>query len=128
MRVFVLHQDDTPLMPTSPAKARHLLEKGQATVARREPFTIRLKVPSDKHRQPVTIGVDLGAKTVGVAAAAEGSALYQGEVANSTLRQCRQDGASCLAGPISEGTNMGGRIQKHTSVQGTTTLASIAAW
>ena len=78
--VYVLHQDGTPLMPTRPAKARHLLDAGKAVVVQRDPFTIRLTVPSGKHVQPVTVGVDLGAKVVGVAAIGDGRVLYQGEV------------------------------------------------
>lgn len=79
--VYVLHQDGTPLMPTTPAKARHLLAAGKAVVAYRRPFTIQLTVPSGKRVQPVVVGVDLGAKTVGVGATGKGRALYQGEVA-----------------------------------------------
>ena len=78
--VYVLHQDGTPLMPTRPAKARHLLDAGKAVVVQRDPFTIQLMVPSGKHVQPVTVGVDLGAKVVGVAAIGDGRGLYQGEV------------------------------------------------
>jgi hypothetical protein len=79
--VYVLHQDGTPLMPTTPAKARHLLEAGKAVVASHTPFTIRLAVPSGRHVQPVTVGVDLGAKVVGAGAVGNGRTLYQGEVA-----------------------------------------------
>jgi len=67
-------------MPTRPQKARRLLQDGKAEVVQRDPFTIRLTVPSGKHTQPVTVGVDMGAKTVGVAAVGNGSVLYQGEV------------------------------------------------
>ena len=81
--VYVLHQEGTPLMPTRPAKARHLLDAGKAVVVWRDPFTIQLTVPSGKHVQPVTVGVDPGAKVVGVAAVGDGWVLYQGEV---TLR------------------------------------------
>jgi hypothetical protein len=70
-------------MPTTPAKARHLLEVGKAIVAFHNPFTIRLAVPSGQHVQPVTAGVDLGAKVVGVGAVGNERTLYQGEV---TLR------------------------------------------
>jgi len=70
-------------MPTSPAKARHLLDVGKAVVVQRDPFTIQLTVSSGKHVQPVTMGVDLGAKVVGVAAIGDGRVLCQGEV---TLR------------------------------------------
>jgi hypothetical protein len=81
--VYVLHQDGTPLMPTTPAKAHHLLAAGKAVIAHRRPFTIQLAGPSGKHVQPVVAGVDLGAKTVGVGAVGNGRVLYQGEV---TLR------------------------------------------
>jgi 5-methylcytosine-specific restriction endonuclease McrA len=83
MIVYVLHQDGTPLMPTKPAKARHLLRAGKAVVANTEPFTIQLTAPSGKRTQPITVGVDLGAKTIGVAAVGNDRVLYQGEV---TLR------------------------------------------
>jgi hypothetical protein len=79
-QVYVLHQDGTPLMPTTPAKARHLLEAGKAVVVSYIPFTIRLAVPSGKHVQPITVGVDQGAKVVGVGAVGNGQTLYQGEV------------------------------------------------
>lgn len=78
--VYVQHQDGQSLMPTRPAKARHLLRAGKAKVVSRSPFTIRLLVPSGKHVQPVTLGVDLGAKNVGIAAVGNGRVLYQGEV------------------------------------------------
>ncbi len=78
--VYVLHQDGTPLMPTSSAKARHLLDAGKAKVVNMEPFTIQLTEPCGKHVSPVTIGVDLGAKKVGVAAVGSGKVLYQAEV------------------------------------------------
>ncbi len=80
MIAYVLHQDGTPLMPTSAAKARHLLRDGKAQVASREPFTIRLIAPSGKRTQPVTVGVDLGAREVGLAATGNGQVLYMGEV------------------------------------------------
>jgi len=67
-------------MPTRPAKSRHLLDAGKAVVVKRDPFTIQLTVPSGKHVQPVTVGVDPGAKVVGVAAIGDGRVLYQGEV------------------------------------------------
>ena len=79
--VYVLHRDGSPLMPTVPAKARHLLNAGKAVVASYNPFTIRLAAPSGKHVQPVTVGVDVGAKRAGVGAVGDGRVLYQGEIA-----------------------------------------------
>jgi hypothetical protein len=42
MKVFVLNKHGEPLMPTTPRKARLLLEEGKARIAGREPFTIQL--------------------------------------------------------------------------------------
>jgi len=80
MPVYVLHQNNMPLMPTSPAKSRHLLRAGKAVVIQQEPFTIQLVVPSGQRVQEVNCGVDLGAKEVGIAAVSHGQVLYQGEV------------------------------------------------
>lgn len=68
-RVFVLSKDGQPLDPTTPARAKWLLKNGRAVVARRTPFTIRLK---DKHSsecetQGVVVGIDPGSKTTGIA-------------------------------------------------------------
>jgi len=71
-------------MPTKPAKARHLLAGGKATVHSMTPFTIRLTEPCGKRIAPVTLGVDLGAVGVGIAAVGNGHVLYQGQV---TLRR-----------------------------------------
>ena len=84
MIVYDINQNGKPMMPTKTAKARHLLKDGKAVVASTEPFTIQLTVPSGEHVQPVTVGVDLGAKTVGVAAVGNDRVLYQGEVALRT--------------------------------------------
>lgn len=82
--VYVLHQDSSPLMPTSPAKARHLLRDNKAEMVSVEPFTIRLKFPSGKHVQPMIVGIDPGASEAGFAAVGNGKVFYQGEVALRT--------------------------------------------
>ena len=84
MLVYVLNQHDSPLMPCSPPKARHLLKAGKAKVMRRDPFTIKLLDGSSGYRQEVVAGMDTGSKTVGCAAISNGRVLYQSEVA---LRQ-----------------------------------------
>lgn len=71
-------------MPCKPARAKHLLEANEAKVKKIEPFTIRLTIDSTENVQPVTVGVDLGAKMVGVAAIGSGKVLYQGEIALRT--------------------------------------------
>jgi len=41
-KVYVINKHGRPLMPCSPAKARHLLDEGKAKVKKRTPFTIQL--------------------------------------------------------------------------------------
>ena len=41
-KVYVLNRHGRPLMPCTPAKARHLLDAGKAKVRHRRPFTIQL--------------------------------------------------------------------------------------
>jgi len=43
LRVCVLNMRGKPLMPVTPAKARHLLEQDKAKVVSRKPFTIQLR-------------------------------------------------------------------------------------
>jgi RRXRR protein/HNH endonuclease len=83
MLVYVLNHHGKPLMPCSPAKARHLLKSGKAKVVRRDPFTIKLLFGSSGYVQEVVAGMDTGSKTIGAAATANGKVVYQAEV---TLR------------------------------------------
>ena len=71
MSVFVLDKTKKPLMPCSEKRARLLLERGRAVVARRHPFTIRLKDRSGGVTQPVRVKLDPGSKTSGVAVVRE---------------------------------------------------------
>ena len=83
MLVYVLNHHGKPLMPCSPARARHLLKDGKAKVVRRDPFTIKLLFGSSGYTQNVVAGMDTGSKTIGAAAIANGKVVYQAEV---TLR------------------------------------------
>jgi hypothetical protein len=67
MRVLVLDQHKQPLMPCQPARARQLLRDGKAAVYRRYPFTILLKDRAGGEVQPVSLKVDPGSKTTGIA-------------------------------------------------------------
>ena len=40
-----------PLMPCSPAKARHMLKADKAVVVRRTPFTIKLTIATGETKQ-----------------------------------------------------------------------------
>ncbi|MGM0412514.1 MAG: RNA-guided endonuclease IscB [Pseudomonadota bacterium] len=73
-RVFVQDPEGNPLMPCHPARARWLLRAGRARVVRRVPFTVQVldRDPKDSAVQPVSLRLDPGAKTTGVALVAEG--------------------------------------------------------
>ncbi|MGW1495506.1 RNA-guided endonuclease IscB [Streptomyces sp. NPDC002402] len=68
-RVFVLAKDGQPLMPCHPARARELLAKGRAVVARQAPFTIRLKdrTQAESQLDGVQLRIDPGSKGTGIA-------------------------------------------------------------
>ena len=80
MLVYVINKHGKPLMPCSPAKARHLLRDGKAKVIRREPFTIQLLYGSSGYCQPVTLGVDAGSKHVGLSESSVKQELYSSDV------------------------------------------------
>ena len=67
-------------MPCSPAKARLLLKEKKAVVKRRTPFTIQLTQATGETRQPVTLGVDAGAKFIGLSASTDKAEHYASEV------------------------------------------------
>ena len=65
-KVYIINKHGRPLMPCSPAKARHLLDEGKAKVKKRTPFTIQLIYGSSGYTQEVILGVDAGSKTIGM--------------------------------------------------------------
>jgi 5-methylcytosine-specific restriction endonuclease McrA len=67
--VAVLDRHGRPLMPCHPARARELLAKGRAVVARHTPFVIRLKDRdlADSEVAGVTLRIDPGSKGTGIA-------------------------------------------------------------
>jgi hypothetical protein len=79
--VYVISKDGKPLMPTKRhGKVRRLLKQGLAKVVRRDPFTIQLLYDTTKYTQPVTVGVDIGSKTVGISAITEKQELFSVEI------------------------------------------------
>jgi len=78
--VFVLNKDSGPLMPCTPAKARHLLRDGKAKVVSRKPFTIQLLWDCEQNTQSVSLGLDPGYATVGFSAVTAKKELVSGEV------------------------------------------------
>jgi len=71
-RVFVLDQNKRPLMPCHPARARELLNRGEAAVFRRFPFTVILKKQTTSEQQPQQLSFDPGSRKTGVALVVQG--------------------------------------------------------
>jgi RRXRR protein/HNH endonuclease len=92
MYVFVLNKNKQPLMPTNPAKARHLLKAGKAKVVRTTPFTIKLLYDSPDHTQSVIAGMDTGSKQIGCAAISNNNVVYQSEttIRNDVSKKMQQ--------------------------------------
>ncbi|MFF7645582.1 RNA-guided endonuclease IscB [Streptomyces canus] len=65
----MLSKEGAPLMPCHPARARELLGKGRAVVARQVPFTIRLKdrARDESEVDGVQLRIDPGSKGTGLA-------------------------------------------------------------
>ena len=79
--VYVLDREGKPLMPTErTAWVAYALKHGEAKVVRREPFTIVLLRDSTDYLQEVTLGVDVGAKHIGLCASTKAKELYSSQV------------------------------------------------
>ena len=91
-----------PLMPCSQRKARLLLKEEKAKIIGYKPFTIQLTTPTGETTQEVHLGVDTGAKHIGIAATSDNKVLIKGEIelrdgihesmiSRSTLRRNRRN-------------------------------------
>lgn len=79
--VYVISQENKPLMPCSNPVARLLLKQGRAKVKKREPFTIKLTYETTNYTQDLTLGVDTGSGTIGAAVSKDnGDIVYMSEV------------------------------------------------
>lgn len=67
-------------MPCSQRKARLLLKDGKAKIIGYKPFTIQLTTSTGETTQEVHIGVDTGAKHIGIAVTSEDKVLAKGEI------------------------------------------------
>jgi len=83
--VFVINKNGKPLMPCSPAKAKHLLRAVKAKCIKQIPYTIKLLWDCEENTQEVIAGMDTGSKTIGCAATTNSKVIYQSEI------QIRQD-------------------------------------
>lgn len=68
------------LMPCNQRKARLLLKEGKAKIIGYKPFTIQLLQATGETTQEVHLGVDTGAKHIGIAATIEDKVLIKGEI------------------------------------------------
>ena len=80
MLVFVLNKFGKPMMPCKPQKARILLRDGHAKVVQYKPFTIQLNRDTGGETQPIKLGIDPGAKHIGVCAKSDKEILFVAEV------------------------------------------------
>lgn len=80
MVVFVINKHGKALMPCKPRKARILLKEEKAKIIKYQPFTIQLLYGSYGYKQEIHIGVDLGAKHIGLAVTSQGNVLTKGEI------------------------------------------------
>jgi 5-methylcytosine-specific restriction endonuclease McrA len=80
--VFVLDTNKQPLSPCRPSVARKLLRDGKAAVYRRFPFTLILKraVELAEPVKPITVKVDPGSKTTGIALVQSGKVIFAAEL------------------------------------------------
>lgn len=93
-KVLVQDKDRQPLMPTKPARARRKLDKGEAEVVQREPFTIRLKyeIEKKKNTEEVTVGIDSGYSNIGFSVRTEKEELIAGvmDVSNNIPKKLEE--------------------------------------
>ncbi len=80
--VYVQNYNGQPLMPTNRhGRVKHLLRDGKAKVVKRCPFTIRLTHETTEYKQPLTLGIDTGSGSLGVAVSNEkNDIIYTSEV------------------------------------------------
>src|SRR6476620_5509704 len=78
--VFVLDTKKRPLNPIRPGLARKLLTNGNAAVFKRYPFTLILKVEVTSHQEPITLKIDPGSKTSGLALVQGESVIFGAEL------------------------------------------------
>ena len=88
-KVAVLDTNKNVLAPTTPARARELLNKGKAAVYRRIPFTIILKrgIPESEIKLPsLRIKIDPGSKTTGLAVLNDTEVVFAAELTHRGLQ------------------------------------------
>jgi len=78
--VLVLDTNRNPLTPCKPSMARKLLNAQKAAVFKRFPFTIILKKEVEATPEPITLKLDPGSKTTGIALVQGSKVLFGAEL------------------------------------------------
>jgi len=79
--VYVLGQNNLPLMPTDNyRKVRLLLKEKKAVVVKRTPFTIKLLHCTNVYKQNISLGIDPGSKSIGLSATTSNKEIFAGTV------------------------------------------------
>ncbi|MEG4530650.1 RNA-guided endonuclease IscB [Microcoleus sp. D2_18a_D3] len=78
--VFVLDTKKRPLNPIRPGLARKLLTNGKAAVFKGYPFTLILKVEVTVPQKPITLKIDPGSRTTGIALIQEENVIFGAEL------------------------------------------------
>ena len=78
--IFVLDTNKRPLTPCKPSMARKLLTAGKAAVYRRFPFTIILKKVVTATIKSITLKLDPGSKTTGIALLFDSKVIFGAEL------------------------------------------------
>lgn len=88
--VLVIGMNGIGLMPTTPRKARVLLEEGKAEVYRKTPFTIKLLYKTGSATQDIVLGIDTGSQHIGVAVVTDNTVQLKDEHVLRTTMEKRQ--------------------------------------
>lgn len=80
MLVFVINKQGKPLMPCKKSTARKLLKENKVKIIKYNPFTIQLLYGSSGYIQETTIGIDSGAKYVGMAIQSQNKVIAKGTI------------------------------------------------
>jgi 5-methylcytosine-specific restriction endonuclease McrA len=79
-QVFVLDTNRNPLTPCKPSVAKRLLDTGRAAVFRQYPFTIILKKEVSATPESITLKLDPGSKTTGIALLQNSKVIFAAEL------------------------------------------------
>lgn len=86
--VYVVGKNGLGLMPTTPRKARKLVESGKAEVLFKVPYTIKLLYKTGANTQPTFEGTDTGSQHIGIAVTTDKKVLSKEEYAlRSTMEK-----------------------------------------